>query len=356
MRVFGYDIKLSRSTPKREKHNKVIDFFAPRFSMFDFAKSEILDCQKMISSRLSNVEWHSKIEFMATKSIFGFISSNYLQYVRRMFFDGFVIVNTQTLEFVDTTGRRAIKTLDGKMVIELCDDEVLQVSETFEATGYSDFDFLRDKVRFLNVVNSSDMNLIENYGAMGIVSPESDNSVAGAEFSTDDIKELQDRYSKSYGITLGKWSLMFVPRPARYSKIDLPIAQLQLSDKRLYLLKAICAAFGIPKELSVYFENAKYANRNEAELEFYSTTISTWAKAALRLSESIYQNIKNRETFLMPNEFWFDFTGVFALQEAQMTEKERAREEMAFWRDVVATMPEHAETANLRINDLIESL
>lgn len=357
MQLFGFDIRFQKR-PKKHHHGRIkeIDYFAPCSSLFDFAKSEILDCQKMITSRLANMEYHAKIDFLACEDIFRFLDDNRLQYVRRMFFDGYVIVNTECMQFVDTPGRQTYRSWDGKMYFELCTNEVLQASETFEATGYSDYHFLKDKIRFLNIVNSSDMNLIENYGAMGIVSPESDNSVAGAEYSEEDIADLQERYKKSYGITLGKWQLMFTPRPTRYSPITLPIAQLQLADKRLYLLKALYAAFGIPKELSQYFENSRYSNRNEAELEFYSSTIKNWGDALLRLGEKMYNNLLLRHDYLMQNEFWYDFVGVYALQESQLTEKEKAREELVFWREVKTTLPEHAETADARIENLIETL
>lgn len=357
MRLFGYNIPLTHRDKLQRKrtHNETVSYFAPGNQIFDFAESEILDCEKMISNRLSNVEYYQKYNSLKGDEIFNFIQENRLQLIRRLFTDGYVIVNTRTLEFVDGVCRQVYRSYDGKIAFQLLEDEVLQVSETFEATGLSDFCFLKDKIRFLNIVNSSDMNLIENYGAMGIVSPESDNSVAGAEFSESDIKDLQERYAKHYGITLGKWSLMFVPRPTKYSPISLPIAQLKLEEKRLYLLKAIYAAFGIPKELSVYFENSKYANRREAELDFYSSTITMWADLFTRLIKSIYNNIRTRKEKLTQNEFWYDFVGVFALQEAMIEERERAKDDIQFWRDV-ATDPEYADTAKERINNILESL
>lgn len=356
MRIFGYDIRLRKNEKHVRTRKEHVDFFAPCASFFDFAKSEILDCQKMISNRLSNAEYFAKPAYMATAEIFDFIQSNRLQLIRRLFYDGYVIINTCTFEFVDTVGRETYRSWDGRMCFQLYEDEILQTSETFEATGHSDHYFLCDKIRFLNIVNSSDMNLIENYGAMGIVSPESDNSVTGAEYSEDDIKELQSRYNRSYGITLGKWSLMFVPRPTKYTPIQLPIAQLKLDEKRMYLLKAIYAAFGIPKELSVYFESSKYANRHEAELDFYSSTITAWADLFLAIAESMYRNIRKRKHSLSSAEFWYDFVGVFALQESQREEREKAKADLEFWQNVKVTLPEYSETANARINNLIESL
>lgn len=356
MRVFGYDIRLEKRDKQRRHHHETIDFFAPSRCLFNFADSEILDCEKMISSRLSNAEYHAKTMFFACEEIFKFIQANRLQLIHRMFIDGFVIINTECMEFVDCAGREFSRTWDGKMCFTLYDNEIVQCSETFEARGQSDYWFLRDKIRFLNTVNSSDMNLIENYGAMGIVSPESDNNVAGAEFEEHDIEQLQERYRKSYGLRLGKWSLMFVPRPTKYSPITLPIAQLKLEDKRQYLLKAIYSAFGIPKELSVYFESNKYANRREAELDFYSSTITMWADLFLDIINKIYANIRLRKDALTRNEFWYDFVGVFALQESMIEEHERAKSELEFWRNILLTTPEYAETARARINNLLESI
>lgn len=357
MRFFGYNIHLTRRDNIQHKrtHNETVSYFAPGNQIFNFAKSEILDCEKMISNRLSNAEYYQKHDSFAGTEVINFIQDNRLQLIRRLFTDGYVIINTRNLEFVDGTCRQVYRSYDGKITFQLLEDEVLQVSETFEATGLSDFCFLKDKIRFLNIVNSSDMNLIENYGAMGIVSPESDNSVAGAEFSESDIKDLQERYAKHYGITLGKWSLMFVPRPTKYSPIALPIAQLKLEEKRLYLLKAIYAAFGIPKELSVYFENSKYANRREAELDFYSSTITMWADLFTRLIDSIYKNIRTRKEGLTQNEFWYDFVGVFALQEAMIEERERAKADLLFWKEI-AIDPEYTDVAKARIDNIIGSL
>lgn len=364
MRVFGYDIKFQK---KNKSHNhyhhhgrvKEIDVFQSYRCMFNFGQSDILDCEKMISNRLSNVEFHSSFEGSLTFRAFSkFLLENRLQIIQRVFMDGYVIINTKEKCFVNVNGREKYTSFDGRICFPLCEHEVFHASETFEATGRSDYDHICDKLRYLNVVNSSDLNLIENYGAMGIVSPEVDGSLGGNELTPDNIEELQDRYRKSYGITLGKWSLMFVPKPTKYTPINLPISQLDLTNKRLYALKSLYAAFGIPKELSVYFESSKYANRNEAELDFYSTTINAWAELLLSLLRKCYAEVAKCIPELQPltTEFWFDFVGVYALQESERTEKVAAREEILFWKDIIITLPEYADTARQRIENLIESL
>ena len=352
MRIFGREIVLKKTERQGAKGLPIFRWHTFSGERLDFAKSDLLDCFKKISNRLGNAEFLAKVEFIATKQIFDFLKANRLQIIQRLFFDSFVIVDCQKLEIV----QKAQKTVSlDKLLFNLKENEVVVCSETMLATGNSDFFYLKDKLTFLNSLNSSDFNLIENYGAMGIVSPEQ-GDIQGQELDDEAIADLQTRYQKSYGISVGKWSLMFVPRPTKYTKIDLPIAQLQLSEKRLYVLKSLYSFFDIPKELSVYFENTKYANRNEAELDFYSNTITTWANIFLKIAYEIYNKKRKTESYLLENEFWFDFRGVLALEDKKLVQRQSAREEFKFWKEVLTSMPEHSETANKRINDLIESL
>lgn len=354
MNIFGYQVKVGNS--KNTKRRVAIDFFSPKKERLVFSQSDLLDVQKMITDRLEKVEFTAKVDFLATKKIFDFLNNNKLQIVRRIFSNGYLVVNADTLEFVDMTSRNFTKTFDGKMYFELLEGEIIYTSETFEACGKSDYDFLKDKLLFLDTVNSSDFNLIENYGAMGIISPETDNSMTGAAFEDTEIEAMQKKYNDSYGIKFGKWHMWFVPRPTRYSKIDLPIAQLQLTEKRLYCLRALYSAYGIPKELGVYFENSKYANLNEAEVMIYTNVITKWANVLIEIGNRIYTEMRKTQPYLMDNEFWFDFVGVLALQEKQRQEKENAKLDIEFWEKIKTTYPEHSETAMSRIETLIENL
>lgn len=360
MRIFGYDIRLITNSVRRDDRRlAAIQVYRPRFDMYNFAKAEILDCSKMIANRLSNVQYHAKIDYISTERIFDFLNRNRLQIVRRLWFDGFVIIDCKTMTF-SRPSDRTTRSTDGVVVFNLTPTEIVYASETYESTGESDYSFAKQKCAFLNIVNSADRNLIENYGAMGVISPETDSSVNGAMLSDEEIDDMQESYRKSYGVTLGKWTLMFTPRPVKYSKIDLPISQLQLDIKRQYVLKAIYASFAIPKELSVYFESAKYANKNESELDMYSNTVTAWANAFLDIARKMYRKEREIELAdgvrLMDNEFWFDIVGVYALQEAAKKEKEAAREEFEFWEKVINEYPRFAETAEKRMEDLIERI
>ena len=356
MRSFNYDITFKRTEKRKGTSFFSVDYYNTRKERLLFSQSEILDCQKQITDRLGNVSFFSKVEYAETKKIFDFLQDNRLQIVKRLFYDGYIVIDAKKLEFADLTGRTISHTYGDRLQIPLEDTECAYVSETFESTGLSDYHFLKDKIRFLDAVNSSDFNLIENYGAMGIVSPETDGSMAGAEFTEDDVKDLQERYQKHYGISVGKWSLMFVPRPTKYSPIQLPIAALQLSEKRKYAIQCIYSALGIPKEIGVYFDNSTYENRRQAELDFYNGTISKWANTFVKIAEVIYQKDMELYSEYLKNEFWFRFVDVAVLQEANKLQKETATIEIDFWEGIISKYPEYAETAKKNIKDLIESL
>lgn len=352
MKIFNF-ISNKKSSKRVET---IPTFVGGNRSVLCFSRSEILDCQKKITDRLSNAVISAKTDFLECKNIISFVNDNRLQILQRMFTDGYVIINTRGDYGFCNDHQRRMRNVDGDITFELMSSEVVIVSETFKATGHSDKYFLSDKIKYLDTINSSDFNLIENYGAMGIVSPESDSSIAGAEFTDEDIENLQESYAKHYGVKFGKWSLMFVPRPTKFNPINLPISSLQLSEKRIYILRSIFETFGIPKELSAYFENSTYANRDAAELDFYSGTITKWANVMVDIVSLMYNKIREEKTYLTANEFWFDFVGVLALQKEQQKQKQTAREEFDFWQKVKREAPEMSETANNRIKTLIENL
>ena len=340
---------------KRRKVGEAFPVYTGTLPIHDFARSEVLECQKMITDGLCNMEFSADKDFLALHEIWDFIKVNLLQVMRRVFNDGYCVVNVERMDFEKQRSGNVNRT-EEHMLIETPPHCIVVMSDVFRATGKPEAWFLADKLRFLNIINSADLSLIENYGAMGIISPETDNSVAGGFLSESEIKTLQDRYTSLYGVTAGKWSMLFAPKPLKYSQISLPIEALQLSDKRLYVLKSIYAAFGIPKELSPYFSDATYENRQQAELDFYSGTVKKWAELFLFMARRMYDEKRLIEPYLLPCEQWYDFRDVRVLDEADLTDKQAAREELKFWDELKLADPTLAELADQRINDLADNL
>lgn len=370
MELLGFEIKRKKKLHPAKPRRYVEPFYMPRDErLHQFSNSEILDALRMISDRLSVVRFTAKTRLIFTDQLIEFIQSHMLELLRRLFYEGYVIIETGTpppppdgnvsmyippVRFVTQHEGRSPMRVSDTFTMDLSEGQILMLSTCMQSTGHTDAYFLKDKLEFLDTINASDLNLIKNYGALGIISPEADNSVAGNFFDEEDIKTMQENYRRMYAPS--RWSMFFAPRPTRFSAIALPIDALKLSEKRLYCLQAIYAALGIPKELSIYFENAKYENRNAAELDFYNSTIRTHANFCLKIIKKLYESERRRRTYLPQNEFWFDFADIPAFAEKRRELVAADIELFHFWQEVATSNPEEGETARIRMKEIIENL
>lgn len=325
-----------------------------------FAKADVLGVLRMIADRLGNVVYNTEVggvgtEFQVLQSLYRFIRDNRLRIVREMIYNGCVNVyvgDPFCIRFAED-----VETLDKAHIRE--DEEVVTVLEdVYRTTGGTIAETLKPHMDLLNAVNDSDLNLILNYGAMGVISPES-SPLSDGFLDDDGKKEIQEEYRKKFGLTFGKWAVMITRRPVKYQRIELPIAQLQLNEKRKVALATILQFLNVPKELHAMFESAKYANRNEAELDMYGNCVSAWAGKMVEIIDRCYTRIRaNKPKMGYPAgvEVYFDIVGVPALQEAQWKEKQKARDELKMWQELLMSAPDKADLIRKRINDLIDSL
>lgn len=341
----------------KKRETKVIDITMPRggLRMGNFAFADLMSVFNLIFSRLKNAEYSCKVEFISTKKIISFVEENMKSIFLNLFYQGFVIINTEELKirsdyfsnriFSDTL---EIPTLEGEIII---------VSDTLKSTGKSDFQILKSKVDFLDTINNVDWSLIDSYGAMGILSPDGQD-VAGniLTFSKNDREEIQKDYSENYGLNFGKWKLLISKKPLKFSQISLPIKALEISEKRRGLILDLCAYLNIPKELHPIFENSKYKNLEEAEVQCYTNCIQSHAEIAKSIIEEIYNEKRKTEHFLIENEFWHDFNNVYSLENAKHSQILRINEELEFWQKIKITEPHKADVAQERIDNLIENL
>ena len=317
-----------------------------------FAEADIQSILMMISDRLANVVWASSPQYDVLKSLFLFVHNNRFALLRKMFNEGFVAVNVSNPfvpKFADIFNMETMK--DAANLVFIPD-------EIFRTTGKTRAEVLKPHIDMLNTINDSDLNLIYNYGAMGVLSPE--NSAHSDGVLTDkQRKEIQDEYRDQYGTRFGKWAVLITRNPVKFQRIELPIRELQLVEKRKTAIAGILQYMNVPKELHALFDSAKYANRNEAELDMYGNCVTSWAWVFTELIKRCYDKIRLNDKkigYSANIEIWFDIVGVPALQEAQRTEKEKAREELKAWLELRTALPEKSETINKRIDNLIENL
>lgn len=351
MRIGRLNIEFNN--PRRYSKWDEVETFGGERTFRPFAYADVQSILMMITNRLANVEFHSDTDFDVIIKWAEFLKENALLIVSRLFYDGVVRVDVSE---------------PFRPRFAVCDDErryihqryvVTLVDDVYRMEGRTRACILAPQMEMLNAVNDSDLNLIINYGAMGVLSPENSARVDGY-LDDRQRKELQDEYRKKFGLRFGKWALMISKMPLRFQEIRLPIAELNLEEKRKSAIAEILQYLNVPKELHAMFESAKYANRNEAELDMYGNTVSKWAGVFVGFLADIYQRIRmnDEQGFEYPidNGFWFDIVGVPALQERQYQERQKAREELQMWRELRAEMPERADYINERINDLIEQI
>lgn len=353
MRIFGWNIEFYN--PRR--HAPVI-YGVDHFATGDrvcrpFAAADIQAVLMMITNRMRNVVYQSDPEFIVVGELFKFLSKNALAILLKFFYDGEVVLdisNPYKPRFIEDVEHR-------KEVNER--DLVVVLDEVYKTTCKTRAQVLAPQIELLNVVNDSDLNLIMNYGAMGILSPENSARTDGY-LDDDQVAEIQKDYREKYGVRFGRWALLITRNPVKFQRIDLPIKELELNEKRKMALADILQYMNVPKELHAFFDSAKYTNRNEAELDMYGNTVTAWAWVFVEIARRCYERIRlnDREGVGYPAaiEMWFDIVGVPALQEAQQKEKEKAREELKMWQELKAQMPEKADEINQRIEAIIENL
>lgn len=356
-RLFGYIFEFNNV----RRHAPVIsgiDHLAwPDRDCRPFAYCDLLSAIKMITDRMRNAEFNaavdgSSVEFAATEKLAEFVKDNRLRIIMSLFDEGAVTIDVRDPYEPRFLGDEELgRDYDGTGIVTVLDD-------VYRSTGKTMRETLKPHLDMLNTVNDSDLNLIMNYGAMGILSPENSANSDGV-LSEKNKEELQDEYQKRYGVRFGRWAVLITRQPVKFQRIDLPIKELELNEKRKSAMASVLQFLNIPKELHAMFESAKYANRNEAELDMYSNCVASWCEKFCEIEDKCYTEIRKTDNVVgypAGVDFYFDFAGVYALQAAQYEEKVKAREELAMWRELRAEMPEKSDVIDKRIDDLIESL
>lgn len=309
-----------------------------------FASADLDACLLMIASRLSNVRFSSSADYIALTRIFNEFHSNWFRMIKTLMTDGSIVFDCRNLRLCDEAGADSVAIVDGY----------------YRQQQVTQAEAMRPYLSMLDAVVNADLNLTKNYGALGILSP-SNSSLADGFIDDDEKERMMEEYGRLYGTTFGKWSLMVTRQDVKFQPITLPVAALQLTEKRRNALSSVLQFLNIPKELHAAFENAKYANRQEAERDIYSNCIKSWAAFFAAAAGDIFAKYAQ----LHPEakyparrpEIWFDFDGVPALASAAAEDRARALDELTFWRQVAQDDdPEIRETARKRIKDLTELL
>lgn len=115
--------------------------------------------------------------------------------------------------------------------------------------------------------------LIRNRGALGILSNDSKDGI-GSTVALDDTEKqnLQNEY-KNYGITDNQWNVIITNMSLKWQKMGVDIASLKLFEEVREDTIKIADSFNLPYELLGSEKGVTFANKKEAEKNWYQDSI-----------------------------------------------------------------------------------
>lgn len=153
----------------------------------------------------------------------------------------------------------------------------------------------------------ADNNLMQNRGALGLITDKSNRPMSEPE--ADAVQKSFDRDTAG---TRNFGKVKVTNKDLNYIQMAMSPADLQLLEKGVINLRAICNVFGLDSSLFNDPENKTYSNRTEAEKSMFTN-------AVMPISDKIAEHLTR---FLCPNHFpgkkirlRQDFSNIEVLQE-----------------------------------------
>lgn len=261
---------------------------------YKFADVILFQIIKKITTAMSGVVWNfsgtdNLVLGLRLKILF---EKKFSLIYKKMFFDGVAVfaVNYETndvilLETSDYNLR------DGKIEVEskLNNYRIFTLySDTYAIFGKTDLYTCKDMFLYienlLNAINAT----TENLGAMGVLSPETTVGVM-SKLGDKEKEAIQKDWRENYGLKIGKWSIMISNTPTKFQQINLPIKDLELSQKLKDAIQILAGYLEVPYELIATSANSTYANRFDArDGELLGMTCVSYANKMFDLAKEIY--------------------------------------------------------------------
>ena len=115
--------------------------------------------------------------------------------------------------------------------------------------------------------------IIFDRGALGIISSESKDSVGGIPLGDKEKKALEAQLRRDYGIQDDQMRTLITAASLKYTPMTYPTKDLMLFEEIEDDVNAICAAFGMARDLFPSTKGATYENMKEAERGTYQNTL-----------------------------------------------------------------------------------
>ena len=145
------------------------------------------------------------------------------------------------------------------------------IAESFD--GLSVFEVARRAIEVGNDRWEADSNLLKNIGIAGMITDKSNRPVTPSEAA-----ELQSSFDKQSSGTDKFGKVKVTNKDLSYIQMGMSSTDLQLIEKGVITLRAICNVFGLDSSLFNDPANKTFNNRKEAEKAMYTNVIMPIAK------------------------------------------------------------------------------
>lgn len=203
---------------------------------------------------------------------------------------------------------RRVKTDSNGCVVNF---EDVWYSDTYRHDGKSDFDIIRNSLRYMDEVKNGEEYLTRNLGAFGILSGKDSMPI-----TPKDKDNFLERLKTKIGITSDRMQFEIFQSPVNFQQVDFHLKDLALDEKLKEEVKAIAGYFGVPYDILPVSGQSTYANQEQAVKSFYANCISPIAEMLLEVGRYI---IRREAGLLIPaNNLTFEIDNVPELKDDRM--------------------------------------
>lgn len=211
---------------------------------------------------------------------------------------------------------------------KLTDEEVCHIkffNPSYEANDESFWGLSPIRVAAMAVKASNDRweadaNILQNRGRIGMVTDSSE-----LPMSEEEAQKVQSAFDRQMGGASNYGGVRVITRDLKYIPMAMSSADLQLLEKGVVNLRALCSVYGVPSELFNDPANKVHATVNEASKSLYTRAV---VPMAIKVAEKYTQFIAKRFFPLGDHIIYKDFSKVEALQSDKKLEAEKDKIKM----------------------------
>lgn len=213
---------------------------------------------------------------------------------------------------------KSYELLDGSNK-EMTPDEILLLStQTGQnyITGESKLLSLRTVISNIDSALKTRNCIINDRGALGILANNSKDADGGVPLDGKERERIEKQYRESYGIGDDQRKILITNSALTWSPMSFPTKDLLLFEEIEDDFAAICAAFGMSRDIFPSVKGATFENAEQAVKQTYQNTIQPQADQLMRTLTAHFG--LDREGFELEAEYdWLPVMKEDELHEAQ---------------------------------------